>query len=351
MALKGIDISHHQNGIDLTRVPFDFAIMKATEGTHFVDNCCDKFYQTAKSLGKCLGVYHYANGGDYKAEADFFLSNVKGYIGEAILCLDWERQNNQLFCTGADNQWIKNWCDYIYSQTGVRPIVYIQRSALSRVEGIGDYGLWVAQYGSNNVTGYQDTPWNEGAYTCAIRQYTSNGQLSGYSGRLDLDKFYGDRIAWNKYAGRTEQIETPVEPVKPTEPIGTITELVYKTMVGGFGNGETRKQNLGSKYTEVQGVINHIATANAQTLANEVKQGLYGNGDFRKAILGGRYEEVQKIINQGITSMNAVYYTVKSGDTLSGIASRYGTTYQKIARLNGISNPNRIYVGQKLRIK
>ena len=43
-------------------------------------------------------------------------------------------------------------------------------------------------------------------------------------------------------------------------------------------------------------------------------------------------------------------YTVKRGDTLSGIAAKYGTTYQKLAAYNGISNPNVISVGQKIKI-
>jgi lysozyme len=43
-------------------------------------------------------------------------------------------------------------------------------------------------------------------------------------------------------------------------------------------------------------------------------------------------------------------YIVKSGDSLSAIASRYGTTYQKIASDNGISNPNFISIGQVLKI-
>ncbi|MBR1750857.1 MAG: LysM peptidoglycan-binding domain-containing protein [Ruminococcus sp.] len=45
-----------------------------------------------------------------------------------------------------------------------------------------------------------------------------------------------------------------------------------------------------------------------------------------------------------------IYYTVKNGDTLSAIARKYGTTYQKIAADNGIKNPNLIYGGQKLKI-
>lgn len=45
-----------------------------------------------------------------------------------------------------------------------------------------------------------------------------------------------------------------------------------------------------------------------------------------------------------------IVYKVKKGDTLSGIAAKYGTTYQKIAQDNGIKNPNYIKVGQKLKI-
>lgn len=43
-----------------------------------------------------------------------------------------------------------------------------------------------------------------------------------------------------------------------------------------------------------------------------------------------------------------VIYVVKNGDTLSGIASKYGTTYQKLAEYNNIENPNLIYAGQKI---
>lgn len=47
---------------------------------------------------------------------------------------------------------------------------------------------------------------------------------------------------------------------------------------------------------------------------------------------------------------NDIVYIVKSGDTLSGIAAKYGTTYQKLAAYNNISNPDLIAVGQKILI-
>lgn len=49
-------------------------------------------------------------------------------------------------------------------------------------------------------------------------------------------------------------------------------------------------------------------------------------------------------------SNNTQYYTVQPNDTLSGIATKFGTTYQSIAFLNRIDNPNWIYPGQRLKI-
>ena len=50
-------------------------------------------------------------------------------------------------------------------------------------------------------------------------------------------------------------------------------------------------------------------------------------------------------------SAQAQYYTVKKGDTLSAIAKKYGTTWQKLASLNGMKNANLIRVGQKIRVR
>lgn len=62
-----------------------------------------------------------------------------------------------------------------------------------------------------------------------------------------------------------------------------------------------------------------------------------------------RYSETSSSGGSNTISGDTVY-TVKAGDTLSGIAAKYGTTYQKLAAYNGISNPNKISVGQKIKI-
>lgn len=94
-----------------------------------------------------------------------------------------------------------------------------------------------------------------------------------------------------------------------------------------------------------------------EEIANEVLVGQWGNGEDRKNKLtaaGYDYNAIQAIVNQKIganpTQPATQTYTVKSGDILSSIASKYGTTYQELARINGISNPNKIYPGQVLKI-
>ena len=50
------------------------------------------------------------------------------------------------------------------------------------------------------------------------------------------------------------------------------------------------------------------------------------------------------------SGQQCVYHTVRVGETLSGIASRYGVNMWTLAQRNGIANPNRIYAGQTLLI-
>lgn len=324
--MNGIDISSWQEGIDLTAVPADFVIIKATEGTGYVNPDCDRAYQQAKQAGKLRGVYHYARGGDATAEADYFLANIEGYIKDAILCLDWESQNNALCGTGGPARtWISNWCKRIMEKTGVKPLIYASASLYSEVSGIGDYGLWIAQYADNSETGYQDTPWNEGAYDCAIRQYSSHGRLSGWNGNLDLNKAYMDATAWGKYAnpaGGSTAPATPSQPAAPTPQPSTVTYTVQPgdTLSGIAAAYNTTYQHL----ADINGIANPDLIYPGQVLT----------------ISGG-----------GASAPQQTVYTVQPGDTLSGIAAAYSTTYQRLAAVNGISNPNLIYPGQQIVIK
>ena len=80
--------------------------------------------------------------------------------------------------------------------------------------------------------------------------------------------------------------------------------------------------------------------------------GIDGNVDRDKFTNGILLNDTSKI-PEGTTddaSQEFEYITVKRGDTLSGIARRYNTSYQYLAKINDIPNPNIIRVGQRLKV-
>lgn len=303
--MNGIDISAWQGdkNINLSKVPFDFCIVKATEGTSYKNRYFTSHCDAVLKKKKLLGAYHYANGGDVQKEADYFLAYAKKYIGKAILVLDWEAKNNPLFGV-KDLQWCLKWCSYVQKKTGIKPIIYVQKSAMDAVKKAG-YGLWVAQYPDYNETGYQEHPWNEGAYNCLIRQYTSVGKLSGYAGSLDLNKAYISTASWNKLAGKSKTKPTSTTAKK------SVNTLAKEVLAGKWGNGTDRKNRLvkaGYDYNKVQIAVNKLVKASQMSqdkiinaIAHEVIAGRWGNGQERIDRLkaaGYDPDKIQKRVNE-----------------------------------------------------
>lgn len=318
MTMNGIDVSNWQAGLNISDVACDFVIAKATEGLNFVDKYCDRFIQQAIKLGKPFGFYHFARPtNDPVREADFFYNNCRGYFGKGIPILDWESGNT------SDVAWAKRWLDRVYQLSGVKPVIYMSESVVNAHNwssvAAADYGLWVAKYRDNNPD-YNYSMASAGSrpkvkwwpFYC-MWQWTSSGRLNGYNGNLDCNVFYGDVNTWNKYAGKSGTASKPAPAPAPAP---------------------ARKSN--------------------EVIAQEVINGAWGNGEDRKKRLtaaGYNYTVVQAIVNRKMAANRAVYYTIRRGDTLSAIAARYGTTYQKLAAMNGIADPNRIYAGQRIRVK
>jgi len=59
----------------------------------------------------------------------------------------------------------------------------------------------------------------------------------------------------------------------------------------------------------------------------------------------------KKLIVSGKAKSTPKYHTVKSGDTVSGLAVKYGSTQKQIVSWNKLASADKIYVGQKLRVK
>lgn len=232
--MNGIDISRHQPGIDLSKVPCDFVIIKATQGTSFVSPTFRKQIAQAESLGKYLGVYHYAGGGGAIPEAEHFIKTVKEYVGKAILVLDWEGDDNPNF---KNPSYANAFLAYVKQMTNITPFIYMSKSVCRQYASQWSpmYPLWCAQYANKKTTGYQDNPWTDdkgfGPWDhCAILQYSSTGRLTGYGANLDLDKAYFTPAEWEAYA-KGDHVSIIPSPAPPTLKRGDKNEYVKSWQV------------------------------------------------------------------------------------------------------------------------
>lgn len=168
-------------------------IVKATQGTSYVNPRCNHQYELAGQLGKLRGLYHYAGGGNPEAEAQYFINNIKNYVGKAVLILDWESYQN---ASWGNTSWARRFVDEVHRLTGVWCLIYVQESALWQVANCAkDCGVWVAKYASMNWNSWTlpDMSVSSGAFACL-----TGWQFTG--GDMDRSIFYLDANAWNKIA-------------------------------------------------------------------------------------------------------------------------------------------------------
>lgn len=313
--LNGIDIASHQSGLDLTKISYDFVIIKATGGTGYKNPKFKYHMEQALAQNKLVGAYHFALDGypntSPEKEASFFLKTAEPYLGKIALALDWEATAIKL-----GSGWAKRWLDYVYEQTGIRPLIYMSHGIGSNAtwaEVAKNYPLWMAQYASYTPQkGYNSNPW--GSKTCGkwgtdilIRQYTSSGYLNGWGSRLDFNLFYGDADDWKKLTQKSGSTEQPTEPTQPSTPEQPVTptaktyeQIAREVIQGKWGNGATRKKKLteaGYNYDKVQEFVNAIVynrvlpaepdskkldQSTIHQVALEVIQGKWGNGATRR---------------------------------------------------------------------
>lgn len=168
-------------------------IVKATQGTSYVNPRCNHQYELAGQLGKLRGLYHYAGGGNPEAEAQYFINNIKNYVGKAVLILDWESYQNSSW---GNSSWARRFVDEVHRLTGVWCLIYVQESALWQVANCASKcGVWVAKYASMNWNSWTlpDMPVSSGAFP-----FITGWQFTG--GDMDRSIFYLDANGWNRIA-------------------------------------------------------------------------------------------------------------------------------------------------------
>lgn len=201
--------------------------------------------------------------------------------------------------------------------------------------------LWIAAYPSNNVTpspNYNYFPSMDGI---GIWQFTSTYIAGGLDGNIDLTG-----ITDNGYNGAVKDDDGKVT-VKP--------ETDTPAIEAGQEANQTAKKDIEVGF-KVKVNFSASTWATGQAIPTFIKGNSYTVQEISgsKVLLGGVMSWINKkdveIVQTTSTTTTTSIHVVQSGETLSGIASKYGTTYQSLAGLNGLSNPNLIYVGQQLKV-
>ena len=363
MAKRGIDISAHQGNIDLAAMKnnIDFVIIRVGYG---VNGTLDmKFKRNAdlcRKFGIPFGFYWYSyalNAVGAAQEAQACIRAIEPYKNDYSMGVwfDMEDADGYKRKNGMpSNAMLRNMCDTFCSaleKAGYFAGIYASLSWFNnqlKDASLNRYAKWVAMWPTsggvqrgNNVQASEKSGW-------PMWQYTSFGQVGGYSGRLDMDYAYEDSYTLNKPTQKPELKDAEV--------------IAQEVLAGLCGNGDERKRKLteaGYNYAEIQAIVNKLAAKNPEPvpaktneqIAQEVIDGKWGVGTERKEKLkaaGYDYDAIQKIVNDKLEKPKQVIYTVKKGDTLSAIAKKYNTSVSTIAKKNNIANPSKIYVGQRL---
>lgn len=219
--LSFIDISNHQGRAGLTDLSpllpqVGGVIVKATEGTDFVDAYCDKYVQQLIKARKPWGFYHFAGNGSPAQEAHWFYKNCSNYFDHGIPILDWEGEQSV--------DWVNQFVNQIYGDTAIWPWIYGNPWRFNQGGVEPNCMRWIAAYPSvAHPTFDQAETWKPPSADGVVGawQFCSDGRLNGYGGDLDCDLFYGDKTAWLKYTGAAQK---PVEPVVPESPEWKVTE-------------------------------------------------------------------------------------------------------------------------------
>ncbi len=288
-----IDIASWQKGIDLDALfkqnPLDGVVVKATQGTSYVNPDYAAWTKWLSDHDKPFGVYHYLDLYGAEAEARHFVETVRPYIGKATLTADYEGNTIR-----KGTVYLKAFLDEVYRLTGFKPFVYVSQSYIA-TGGFGEianagYPLWLAQYASSTeiVNGFKDHPWQKGSVApfprYLMHQYTSCGRLNGWKHNLDFDLFDGSYAAWMELA-RGESAPTPAPAPTPTPTVLKPADpsVVLDVLKNKYGVGQNRIDALrqaGYDPASVQSAVNRI-----YGVAHKVKQDIGKDMEYINSIL------------------------------------------------------------------
>lgn len=279
-----------------------------------------------------------------KTTMDYFLPKIQTPKG-SIVALDFE--------SGASSNKTANTDTILYGmrrikEAGYTPMYYsykpftLQYVDYQRIIKEFPNSLWIAAYPNYNVTpkpNYNYFPSMDGI---AIFQFTSTYIAGGLDGNVDLTG-----ITDNGYKnGQASKPET-------TPPATEAGKEANQTSTKDIKVGDTVKVNFSAiKWTTGEYIadfvkgssykVSELSADKTKVLLADVNSWI-SRSDVEILITDKTEETLNK-------EPQVQTYTVKYGDSLSSIAEKHNTTWQSLASLNGLSNPNLIYPGQTLKV-
>lgn len=311
----GIDVSQWQGEIDYEKVRnsgIEVVYIKSSEGQSFVDPYFEENYINAKANGLKVGFYHYViarTEEDAILEARHFVRTISGKEINCKLAMDFESFGE--LSISEINNISKIFLETVENLSNKKTIIYSDESNARNVfsEEIAIYyPLWIAEYEVNE-------PGNNGKWkNWEGWQFTDRGEVYGINGNVDRDYFTKEIFLED-----SSVIENPDKPVESQE-------YIYIRV----RKGETLSQIARNYNTTVEELVslNGIPNPNLIYINQLLKVPTKVTGE----------------------NNNYIEYVVRRGDTLSKLAIEFGTTVNTLVILNNISNPNLIYVGQRIQI-
>lgn len=321
-----------------------------------------------------------------KTTMDYFLPRIQT-PKNSIIALDFEH--------GASSDVNANTETILYGmrrikQAGYTPMYYsykpftLQYVDYQRIIKEFPNSLWIAAYPIDGVSPYPLYAYFPSMDGIAIWQFTSTYIAGGLDGNVDLTGITDNGYTKNNQpATNTPAIEEGKEVENtPSSDVKVGDTVKVKFNVDTWATGEAipdwvkgnsyKVQEVTGSRVLLEGILSWISKGDIELLpdatvvpdkqpeATHVVQ--YGETLSSIAYQYGTDYQTLAALN-GLANPNLIYpgqvlkvngsvvsnvYTVQYGDNLSSIAAKLGTTYQALATLNGLSNPNLIYPGQTL---
>lgn len=288
------------------------AVVKLTEGSRdgsaYINPKAKNQIQNARAAGLQVSAYHFAryvNDADAQNEARFFVETAKSFgLPSDTLMIDDAEVHSAANYQSASLAFLKEIESLGYGKTGIYSMKSFFTGGTLDSHGFGNREIWLAGYGISDLGIDNATAW----------QYTDHG-IQGIDTSYD---FTG--------AFTTANVSGSI----PSQPVPAPNDVKLP------GHPAT-----GTYVVQSGDTLSGIATKFGTTYQNLAA--INGIGDPNRIWAG----EVLKVTGQPSTQNT---YYVQAGDTLSGIANKFGTTVSALVSANNISNPNVIFVGQKIYI-